>query len=325
MTATPPIAGGEVGVFRRAGFVRATGPVVDEHRNLLRLTWFFARRSTAGLWRIALLASALMPALGLMLYVTVRVQVGQQDGAEMMGVAPEQQAAFIVTNIGYYFTSVTGWLLLFHATVTAPQVAADIRHGALLLYFSRPLRRSHYIIARIGASTLVSGAAVLVASVGVVLAHTLNMGWTLPAPPPGAPLPAVGGTVFWPLLAGALLVAGAVVSLVTAAVAHGCSALVRESGKASLLFGGSALASVGISWAGQTAWGRGSLARAVDLHHALEAPLFFALRLFDTEAAPKTELLNAGAGLALWGLIAVGAYAALRRLVANPPVSRGRA
>ena len=52
--------------------------------------------------------------------------------------------------------------------------------------------------------------------------------------------------------------------------------------------------------------------------------LTFALQLIDPGPAPEFVLLDAGAGLALWVVLAVAGWLTLERFIADPPLGRGR-
>jgi len=62
----------------------------------------------------------------------------------------------------------TACLLLLHAFTVAPAIVRDARSGALLLYFSRPIERIHYVVARIltgfalGCSVMIAPAVLLI-------------------------------------------------------------------------------------------------------------------------------------------------------------------
>ncbi|MBI5608945.1 MAG: hypothetical protein HY902_08685, partial [Deltaproteobacteria bacterium] len=165
-------------------------------------------------------------------------------------------------------------LLLGQATQVAPLLARDAHQGALLLYFSRPVLRSHYLLARLAAAT------------GI----------------------------------GSLLVA-----LGTSLVALAAGVLVRNPSAAPLAMGGLVLGSLTLSWILQAAYGRQGLARALDLHHALQAPWFLTTWLLQPSAPPKPMLQVMLLGLVIWLALAALGWWLLQRFLRNPPLGKGRA
>jgi len=311
--------------FAPTQFERHRGPRVDENRSVAQLARFFARRTASGFGPIALLFTSLLAPMALWLYALLRVQGSATIGAAELGVAAGQEAAFVVENFGYFFQAMTVWVLLVHAALTAPQIAADARAGALLLYFSRPVRPAGYLVARVMASAGVAAIGTSLATIIVVVGHAHVFGWTLPAGALEASRGAISGAAFFPVAFMLLFGAGLLICVASALAAHACSSLVHRGGQPALLYAGAILASVGISWAGQLTWGRTSLARAFDLHHALQAPYFFATRLLDPVDAPPASMIDGAIGLGLWAAIVAGSWWILHRFLSNPPLSRGRA
>ncbi|MCO4761427.1 MAG: hypothetical protein KC502_07980 [Myxococcales bacterium] len=306
----PPTDKGDSFV-RPAGFSPWHGQSVSDSDRLLSLVGVFVRDLRRGLMRTLLWLAFLLPPVGMAIYVWVRTQV------QAFAIAGPEQAAFAVQNLSLSFMVGLAWALLLQAGMVAPTIARDIRFGALLLYFSRPVRRRHYLIGRALAGTLLVAMGLAIPLILLVLVHVLAMGVT----PGGAGELA---WAFWPLaLVGAIL-ASLLAAFLSTVVGLACGVVARNPGLVPMLFGGGVLGSVGLSWVGQLIWERNSLARSVDLHHALEAPLTFALRLIDPADAPEFVMLDAGAGLGLWVALAVVAWLLLERFVADPPLGRGR-
>jgi ABC-2 type transport system permease protein len=65
--------------------------------------------------------------------------------------AVRSQAGIIVFNY-VTFDDAMSWLVIFFAAIVAPElVSRDLRAGVLPLYFSRPLRASDYVVAKVAA------------------------------------------------------------------------------------------------------------------------------------------------------------------------------
>ena len=300
---------------RPAGFSAWKGGQATDAARLGGLVAVFLRDLRRGLFRVLLWLAFVLPALGIGVYAYVRSQLDPVT----MGVLPADQAAFALQNVALSFRVGLAWALLLQAGLVAPTIARDIRFGALLLYFSRPVRRRHYLVGRTLAGTIMVGVGLAVPLVFLVVVQAIAFGVQ-----PGGAGPAAATWAFWPLALLGAIAASALGALLSTVVGLACGVLARNPGLVPLLFGGSILGSVGLSWVGQLIWQRNSLARSVDLHHALEAPLTFALRLVDTADTPKFVLLDAGAGLALWAVLALAAWLTLERFITDPPLGRGR-
>ncbi len=298
---------------RPAGFSAWGGGHASDSERLRGLVAVFLRDLRHGLLRIALWLAFLLPPAGLSIYVWVRSQV------EAFAVPATEQAEFALQNLGLSFRVGLAWALLLQAGLVAPTIARDIRYGALLLYFSRPVRRRHYLVGRTLAGSLMVAAGLFIPLFILIAVQAMALGLQ-----PGGGGPAAAPWAFWPLAMAAAIVASALGALFTTVVGLACGVIARSPGLVPLFYGGGVLGSVGLSWVGQLIWKRNSLARSVDLHHALEAPLTFALQLIDPGPAPEFVLLDAGAGLALWVVLAVAGWLTLERFIADPPLGRGR-
>lgn len=320
-------ASGEQRAFLRpAGFSTFAGERIGDGQRLRSLTSVFVRNLAHGLGRKLALAASLLPALGMSGYALLRAWLGDQAAAAEGGsfwaalaVSPDQQATFLVDNTRLLFGLEVAWLLLFQVALVAPLIARDIRQGALILYFSRPVRRGQYLQARLAAAAGVGAMALVGAGWLTLLAHLVGFGWQLPGTVFGT-----SGWLVWPALFAGVALAALFISSASTLLALACGALMKNPSAAGLVLGGGLLGSVGISWVLQLVWGRNSLARAFDLHHALVAPMRFATMAVDAADAPDFAVLDAATGVGLWLLLAVIGWLILARFMANPPLGRGR-
>lgn len=212
-------------------------------------------------------------------------------------------------------------LLLGQATQIAPLLARDAHQGALLLYFSRPVLRSHYLLARLAAATGIGALLVALPSLLLILVALSQHGLQ----PGGCPWPGLAGALWWLALVTAVVVCAVLVALATSLVALAAGVLVRNPSAAPLAMGGLVLGSLTVSWILQAAYGRQGLARALDLHHALQAPWFLATWLLQPSAPPKPVLQVMLLGLVLWLALAALGWWLLQRFLRNPPLGKGRA
>lgn len=314
MSASPPPAAAPRAFFRPGGFSLHEGQAVAEGQRLRALCGVFARDLLRGVSARLGAASFLLPALGLAVYVIVRSRVAA------FAVPPKDQTVFLLDNLALCFGLNAGWLMLVHAGRVAPLIARDAWFGALLLYFSRPVGRTHYLLGRLISAALVGAALLLLPELLLLAAHLLAFG------------PQIGGTplegwlVVWLWLGAALglaiacLVAGAVLAVVSLA----CGVLVRNPASAPLLFGGGILGSLAVSWVLQAAWGRESVARSMDLHHALRGLATLALAPLSPTPVPAFAAVDAATGVGLWLALALAGWLVLQRFIAHPPLGRGR-
>lgn len=295
------------------GFSLHEGAVVAERTRVLRLTGVFARDLLRG-WLARLFAAGfLLPAVGFMIYVAVRARVDQ------FAVPQAEQTTFLLTNLTWLFKIELGALLLAAAARVSPLIVRDAFHGALVLYFSRPVLRNHYLLARLLAAAGLGTVLLAVPALLVILAHLLTFGLR----PGGALSPALA-PLLWPLLALAVVLASALAATAVALVALACGVVVRSPSTAPLLLGGGVLGSLVVSWVLQAAWGRESAARSLDLHHGLNAFAQLLMMPLSPEAVPRFAISQALLGIAVWAVLAGGAWALLQRFLANPPLGRGR-
>lgn len=304
-------------VFQPGGFSRHEGPTLPDTERLRRLTGVFLGGLFRGVLAKLGAVAFFLPAFGMAIYVVVR---GVVD-VEAVAVPKAGQAQFLLDNLSLLFGFELAWLLLVSAARVAPLIARDAWHGALLLYFSRPVHRSHYLFARCAAPALAGTVLLLAPALFVLVVHLATFGAQLG----GMPLQGWLAVFFWLGATLAVTVASAAAAVAVALVALGCSVVVRNPSGAPLLFGGGVLGSIAVSWVLQAAWGRDTAARAFDLHHALRSVATLALAPLSSEPVPRFALVDAAVGASLWALLAVGAWWLLQRFLADPPLGRGRA
>ncbi len=278
----------------------------------LDLAAVFARELVRGVPRGLLMASALLPAAGLVLYIALRSRVQQ------FTVAPEEVAAFALETMRMASRAGAVWAAFAAAAVGSGQVPRDLRAGALLLYFTRPVERTDYLLGRTVATASWLGVG-LVVPVVVVWAALL---WGVGMRPEG-----IGSANPWLLWPG-LLAVGVVNALAQACLlaltALGIGAWLRHPTGALLTIvgavGGSAIAArVFLSL-----WGRDSLVGALDLHASLSALFTIASRPFEPEIPPPVATLEAALGLGLWLGVAALGWFAFARTLRDAPLGRGR-
>jgi hypothetical protein len=301
--------------FHPGGFSLHEGASVAEPERIRRLALVFARELMRGWFARLFAAGFLLPAIGIGIYALVRAKFGA------FALPVGEQAAFVLKNLLLLFRINLGALLLAAAARIAPLVARDAWSGALLLYFSRPVLRGHYLLARTAATAGV--ATILLAVPGLLLLVLFVSIFGLQ--PGGAPGPAWAGPLLWPALTVVILLGSLLMSVAVALVGLACGVVVRSPSSAPLLLGGGLFASLVVSWVMQAAWGRDTVVRAVDLHHALVGILDLLLVPLTVGAIARVQILQDLAGLALWAGLALGAWALLRRFLANPPLGKGRA
>ena len=310
------------------GYSRFTGDKVSDRERLLSLTGVFVRGLLRGIWRKVMPALALLPAIAIAAYALARgwatdqaaaAPQGTQGIATALGVESAQQTEFLVSNMGILLAILVGWILLWHVGLVAPLITRDKRHGALLLYFSRPVRKQHYLWARILSVTFVGAVTLALPSILLLLAHLVAFGFRLGGAPFGE-----SAWLLWPALLASTLVASLLIAALLAVVSLGISAWMRDHTAASLSLAGVVLASIASSWVMQLIWGRNTLARSVDLHHALQAPYRFSLMALDAVESPEFATLDAAAGLSIWLALAVLGWLALQRFIDRPPLGRAQ-
>lgn len=308
-------------VFEPGGYARFSGTTVPESARLQALIGVFmgemfqsARaKLTVGLFLLPPLVSATI--------AVVRSQF------EAIAVPAGQEVASDLELLSWVFAFNCAFLLQRVASHVAPQIARDAHQGALLLYFSRPVLPSHYLLARLAAvffahTALMALPAVLLIAV-LASQHGLQPG--------GCPWHSSGtagpwlGALWWLALAAAAVAASALMALATALAALAAGVLVRNPSAAPLAFGGTVLGSIAGSWVLQAAWGRDTVARALDLHKALRGLWTLPTWPLEPGSPPQVELHTAAGGMLVWLVLSGIAWWALQRFLANPPLGKGRA
>lgn len=306
---------GDTVLFQPGGYDRHQGPLVSPRARLLRLTmlfWndFFARNNA----RAAMVLNAVVTLLA-MAYVVLRGQV------TLFAVAETEQCAFVLQTLGVALAVLAAIALWHGAARIAPLLAEDASQGALLLYFTRPVQRQHYLLARCTAASL--GTALILAVPMVLLLLVLLSQTGLQ--PGGCPWQGWLGILWWLSLLVAALVTAVVMAAGVTFTALAAGLWPRSPSAAPMAVGGGVLGSVALSWVLQAAWGRDSVARAFDLHHALQAPWTLLTWLLEPQAPPQPLLHDACGGLLIWLALAAAAWWWLERFMANPPLGKGRA
>jgi ABC-2 type transport system permease protein len=130
------------GVIHDIGYQRYAGPRLGR-RHVVGALYVHGLRAIFGLGRGA--KAKIFPWLVVTivgLIAALVMAVGAQYGETILTYAQ--------------FADSMSWLVIFFVAVAAPElVSRDVRSGVLPLYFSRPLRRSDYVLAKLAA--LVSG------------------------------------------------------------------------------------------------------------------------------------------------------------------------
>lgn len=304
-------------VFEPGGYARFAGTTVPPAQRVRSLVSVFARDQWRTVKSKLFAVVFVLPALIMAAVAIVRAKVDIQGFA----VPHQDEAKWVMLLLSYLVKINTGFLLVGVASQVAPLIARDGHEGALLLYFSRPVLRSHYLTARVGAAWLSSWG--LLTGPGLLLLLVLASQYGLQ--PGGCPFDGAAGVLWWMALVFGQVVAGAAVALVVAVAALAAGVAVRNPSSAPLAFGGTILASIAGSWVLQAAWGRDTAARAVDLHHALSSVWVLLSFPLDPNRPPNTEAVAAGGGIVLWMIVGAGAWWLLQRYLDNPPLGKGRA
>ncbi len=259
-----------------------------------------------------LFALAFLPAAALVALVLARTRI------EAFAVADEEQLRYVLETYATLASWTAAWSGFAVATVGVGQIPRDLRAGALLLYFTRPVGRLDYLLGRGLATTLwlLCGLAIPVAL--VTAAMVVGFG----AQP--AELAGISPWLFWP----GLLLAGLAKSLVQAiwlaAVALGVGASLRGPTAAGLAVVGGLLGTRALAGILSSVWGRESMIGAVDLVAGLDAPSVFLLRPFGGVPPPHIAVLEAAIGLGLWTALAVVGWRVAMHVVYSAPLGRGR-
>lgn len=303
--------------FEPGGYAQFSGQKVAPAQRLQMLVGVFVRDQWRTVKSKLFAGLFLLPMLVMAAIAIARAKLSI-DGIKV----PHAEECQWVAQLLHYQTTIgAGLVLLGMATQVSPLIARDGHEGALLLYFSRPVLRPHYLLARLLAAW--AGSAVLLAGPAVLLVLVLLSQYGLQIG--GCPFPDSLTALWWMALAVAQVLASAAIALLACVVALAAGVVVKNPSSAPLGFGGIILASTAASWVLQAAYGRDSAARAVDLHHALSSLWTLLSFPLDPAHPPRLALLGAAGGLVLWIALAGGAWYVLQRFLANPPLGKGRA
>ena len=204
---------GAPAALHNAGFEPWHGRRVDPASTARRLVGRFALDTVRGFFAATTYVSFLLGPALVSLYVLARLIA--PDFIQIEGVAIDKggEVDFAVANLGYLYTATISWAVSFNGFFVASQIRQDIQHGALLLYFSRPVPRRTYLSSRIAAPALLTWSGFVVSGLILCIVLGTNLGWS---PPPSFPPPeslTVSGGATWPLAFLGFCVAGAVSSL----------------------------------------------------------------------------------------------------------------
>ncbi len=317
-------SGDKAPTLQNAGFEPAAATDVRVDAIGLRLGRHFVLSTLKGWGPIIVLLMALVPPVIASMWILGRSLGSNYLQVSQLGIAPGAELDFAIQTLSYLFSAMTAWAVLFNGLFVAPQLRTDIAHGALLLYFCRPISRTTYLLSRVAAPAAITTVAFTVAVVAVIAVLGSTLGWVPPSPQPPAASPTIIGALSWPLACIAFVTAGAAVAVLLSVCAHACSVVVRSKGQASLLFFATIIGSVVVSSAAQAIWQSTSVVRGLNLFHGLRATEFFSMRLVDPAMAPTVAKLDAALGLCVWVVLAGASVWAVRRRLLQPPGSRGR-
>jgi ABC-2 type transport system permease protein len=183
-------------VYKR-GYQRYEGPTVSNWTRFLVLPRFAWRRMFQQRLVLLLMVVAMIwPLLcGIFIYITNHADLLKGVGKQLQGFLEINGNFFLV------FMSVQAIFALFLAALTGPGlIAPDLTNNALPLYFSRPLRRSDYAVARLATLfgllslvTLIPGLVLFGIQVGMAGTGWLRSNWNLG-------LGMTAGFILWGLL-----------------------------------------------------------------------------------------------------------------------------
>lgn len=297
------------------GELRAVANAVrgDDGARLWALTAVFAGDLVRTTGRKLLLLLPLLPAFGICAWIALRARV------ESLQVPLADQPAFALSQVRYALIACAVWGGMAAAMVAAGQVPRDLRAGALLLYFTRPIRRVDYVLGRWLATLGWLAVGTLVPVLLVVVVAASQLGW-----PPGGRV-GLQGWLFWPGVAAAASVSALAIAAALASVALGAGSLLRNAASAGIGMVGLALASTVLANLFVLLWGRDSLVGALDLVQGITAVWTLLSRPLEAEPPPRVATLEAALACGVWLALAVGGWRATVRTVAAAPLGKGRA
>lgn len=308
--------------FDPGGFARLDASPTDVQGRLRWLTLVFARVYLRG-WKAKSMAATLpFTAIAGAAFLAIMVRLGSATNGSLNLdlIGPDVRAFVAEKSMPILFASNVLNAILQTTVWIAPVIAKDARSGALLLYFSRPLRRRDYLFAR-----FLAAAGVLFVELGssaliLVVAQAIILG------PAAGGQSVASGLLFWLGLAIGEVVVAAWVAGALAAVALGCSAIARTTNGAPLLFAGLFLGSMPVAAVLGSVMGGGPAWQALDLYQGgLSAVHGLMLGMLSPQRLADGLLVRASLGLVLWSGLIYGSWQVLIRLLRRPPVGKGRA
>lgn len=301
--------------FHPGGFAKLDAKPLTDTERLRWLVGMFARlelRSlTSKLTAASFPAGALLGAAVLALLTRIPQLMEMLGDDRRVFVTDKAMPILFGMNLLTAFLQTTIWV--------APAVAGDVQSGALLLYFSRPLRRRDYLLARVLAAT---GVTFLELASGALLLVAVQMA-TLGATFPGDSL--LGSLGFWFLLALGEIAVSLFAAVVISVTALGCSAIARSVNGAPLLFAGLLLGSIPLALVVGNVAGNAPLWQSLNLAQGLNAVHALLMAVLSPQPLADGVVTKALAGLAIWSALAAGGWQLLARLLRNPPLGKGRA
>jgi hypothetical protein len=155
-----------------ARFSRFLGGRVSTGERAYRLTIALlgALKATPSVRRAVLVS--FIPLLGFALWAFGRSAFGGLMG----DFTADDHVVFAAQNLRSFLATQAACLVFLHTFAVAPAIVRDARTGALLLYFSRPIERVHYLMARVGAGLVLGLAVTVVPAIVLLIAQWAIMG-----------------------------------------------------------------------------------------------------------------------------------------------------
>ena len=161
--------------FHPGGFAKLDAKPLSDAQRLRWLIGMFARMElrslTSKLTAISFPLGAFAGAAVIALLTRIPQLMEMLGDDRRVFVTDKAMPILFGMNLLTAFLQTTIWV--------APVIASDVQSGALLLYFSRPLRRRDYLLARLLAATLVTWAELASAAVLLVLVQMASFGTAL--------------------------------------------------------------------------------------------------------------------------------------------------